>query len=79
MIINVKNNIYMKFLISDNATEVFDAVNSNRAYLRQWLPWVDGTNSPNVIENVIMSWEREGKQELILFSVFLRMTIILAT
>lgn len=71
MTINVKNNICMKSLVRDNVGEVFDAVNNNRAYLRQWLPWVDGTDSPTVIENVITSWEkrRETGTDLV-FGIF---------
>jgi ribosomal-protein-serine acetyltransferase len=31
--------------MSDEAEELFSVVDANRNYLREWLPWLDGTNS----------------------------------
>ena len=36
-----------------DAETVFAAVERNRAYLREWLPWVDFTTSPENIRNFI--------------------------
>lgn len=36
-----------------DAASIFAVVNRNREYLRQWLPWVDGTNSPEDIGEFI--------------------------
>ncbi len=44
---------------------VFEAVDANRAHLRQWLPWVDVTNSPADTEAFIrqsMENNRRGSQ-----------------
>jgi len=49
----------MRSLQKSDASKVFAAVDGNRAYLRDWLPWVDGTNSPAVTENVIAEWGKE--------------------
>ncbi len=41
------------FELSDAET-VFASVERNRQYLRQWLPWVDFTSSPDQIRNFIV-------------------------
>ena len=48
-----------------DAVELFTVVDSNRDYLRQWLPWLDATNSINdetaFISNSLEEYEkREG-------------------
>ena len=71
MNIKVRNGIEMRTLTAENAEEVFLAVDRNRAYLRRWLPWVDGTDKPAATENVIASWEkdREAGTDLV-FGIF---------
>lgn len=59
MVIKVRENLEMRTRTPDNADEVYAVVDSNRAYLRKWLPWVDGTDNVSVIEKVIASWEKE--------------------
>lgn len=39
----------------DDAEEVFAAADRNRAYLREWLPWVDKTHTPADIRDFIAS------------------------
>jgi len=58
----------MRSLTKDDALEVYAVVDSNREYLREWLPWVDTTDSPIVTENVIAEWatEYENKTDVIL-------------
>lgn len=38
----VTDNIVLKPLQQEDATRLFHLVEQNRAYLRQWLPWLDG-------------------------------------
>lgn len=57
MIIDVSHSIQMKTLTEDNAKEVFKLIEKDRAYLRQWLPWVDNTYSVEEVERTIISWE----------------------
>lgn len=59
MRIQVRTKLTMQTLVPGDAFEVFGVIDRNRAYLRPWLPWVDGTDSPEVIERVIASWEKE--------------------
>ena len=57
MIISVRDNLIMRSLSASDAPTVYKVIDDNRAYLREWLPWVDGTDSPDVTENTITSWE----------------------
>lgn len=41
MNIQVDENICLRFLEEQDAAAMLNLVNTNRAYLRQWLPWVD--------------------------------------
>jgi ribosomal-protein-serine acetyltransferase len=38
-----------------DAEELYELVNVNRIYLRQWMPWLDSTNNVTDIENFIKS------------------------
>ncbi len=55
----IRDTITMQTLRPEDASNVFAVIDQNRNYLRQWLPWVDETDSPVVTENVIASWEKE--------------------
>jgi ribosomal-protein-serine acetyltransferase len=68
MLLFVRKNLIMRSLSLNDAAEVYATVDGNRDYLRKWLPWVDATDTPAVIENVIASWEKdfENKQEIVL-------------
>lgn len=59
MKIDIKEDIYIRTMTPKDAGKVFPVIDANRAYLRPWLPWVDGTDSPAVVEEVIASWEKE--------------------
>jgi ribosomal-protein-serine acetyltransferase len=53
-----------------DAEELFDVVQRNRVYLREWLPWVDYTESPEdlrrFIQRVINQYEaNQGPQAVI--------------
>lgn len=37
----------LRTLETTDADELFALVDANRAYLREWLPWVDGTRGPS--------------------------------
>jgi len=52
----------MRNRLADDAPEIYQVIDDNRAYLRQWLPWVDGTDSPAVIQNVLAKWDRQLEQ-----------------
>ncbi len=37
---------HLKWLEEGEAHTLFALTDANRAYLREWLPWLDGTKSP---------------------------------
>jgi len=68
MLMYVRENLVMRSLMVSDAPAVYNVVDRNREYLRTWLPWVDGTDSPDVTENVIASWEKalDDKSDVVL-------------
>ena len=68
MEIAVRDNLVMRSLTPDDAHEAYAVINSNRDYLRTWLPWVDDTNSPDVTARTIGLWQEayENKSEIVL-------------
>ena len=62
MILTVKDNLLMRNLTTDNASEVYTVIDNNRSYLRKWLPWVDETDSSTVVENVINKWKKQNEE-----------------
>lgn len=41
----ISGDIYLKLLELNDATDLFAITDGSRNYLREWLPWVDGTKS----------------------------------
>ncbi len=41
----IHDDIYLKLLEPNDADDLFDITDGCRKYLREWLPWVDGTKS----------------------------------
>ncbi len=41
----IRDNLYLQLLEERHAAEVFSLVDQERAYLREWLPWVDATET----------------------------------
>ena len=66
-IIKVRENLELRTLIPDNAAEVFEVCDKNREYLRKWLPWIDGTKSPESVRETIEKWQKslDEKKELV--------------
>jgi len=44
--IQIKKNAFIRLLEPNDAQELFETVHRNRERLRAWMPWVDGTKSP---------------------------------
>jgi ribosomal-protein-serine acetyltransferase len=60
----VDADIVLRSLEEKHAGELFRLVDGNRAYLRQWLPWLDGNTSVKDNEEFIRhSHERFSKKE----------------
>lgn len=56
--LKVDHEVSLRIFDTRNAGELFWLVDSNRHYLRKWLPWVDEIQSPGQIFSVIQMWEK---------------------
>jgi ribosomal-protein-serine acetyltransferase len=43
----------MKMVEERHALEIYSVIDANRKYLREWLPWVDGTTGPEITKDWI--------------------------
>ena len=46
-ILMVDENLELRQTMPEEAEEMFAVVDANREYLREWLPWLDNTTSPD--------------------------------
>ena len=51
----VNNDVSLKLLESRHAEELFSLTDRNREYLREWLPWIDGTTKVESTRDFISS------------------------
>jgi ribosomal-protein-serine acetyltransferase len=63
MIIKVRENLEMRVRVPEEAEETFAVIDKNRAYLREWLPWVDGTQTVEKVIEVIKNWQKEFEEK----------------
>ncbi len=65
MQIKISPTAHIRLIASTDAPRIFYLVDKNRAYLREWLPWVDGTqveeDTINFIQFSLVQHEK-GKQ-----------------
>lgn len=45
MRLEIEGEVYLRLLQPNDAAHIFELVDQNRAYLSEWLPWVEGTQS----------------------------------
>jgi ribosomal-protein-serine acetyltransferase len=53
--LKISEEIELQLLSKSHKDELFGLVDSNRAYLREWLPWIDVNTSSNDTESFISS------------------------
>jgi ribosomal-protein-serine acetyltransferase len=51
----IREDVYLQLLEVRHASELFALVDQDRSYLRQWLPWVDSTQTVDDILSFIRS------------------------
>ncbi|MEK7829705.1 MAG: GNAT family N-acetyltransferase, partial [Acidobacteriota bacterium] len=64
--LKVDDEIEIRMLEESDAETVFALVDRNREYLRQWLIWVDASDSPEVVRQYIKDSKRfyENKEAM---------------
>ncbi|HEY9879450.1 MAG TPA: hypothetical protein V6D29_13420 [Leptolyngbyaceae cyanobacterium] len=55
----ITNSLSLRPLSLAGADELFSLANANRAYLRQWLPWLDTVKPADDTHNFIQSFLRQ--------------------
>jgi len=55
----VDEELTLNLLTQHNATELFDIIEKNRIFLREWLPWID---SKKTVEDILNSIEKWGNK-----------------
>lgn len=67
------NDVELRLLTPDDAAPLFALVDKNRAYLRQWLPWLDATKSVDDIAQFIKkAQDHLTKSEGVEFGILFR-------
>ena len=76
-LLHVENGLDLQLVGEDDAGELFDVVDSNRECLREWLPWLDATNSFEDEKAFISnSLEEYQKREGVFYTIRLEGRII---
>ena len=55
----VENDLKLKSLDTIHADQLFELINSGRPYLKQWLPWLDGTKNVEDTESFIETTKKQ--------------------
>lgn len=59
MRIPVTSEIELRVVTTKECQDVFEAVDQNRRHLREWLPWVDASQSSEGYVDVIKAWQQD--------------------
>ena len=59
--IPVRENVSLRFIRPDEAEALYTLVDTNRAYLRKWLDWVDAQTGPDVSRKNILKRIEDAK------------------
>lgn len=57
--LKVDQEIELQLFQLHDAVELYHLVDSNRLYLREWLPWVDNMTSPIQYQSIIPMWLKQ--------------------
>ena len=73
----VEQGLELRQIRLDDAEDLFAAVDDNREYLREWLPWLDGTNNVDDEASFIASTlEEYGRGDGVLYAIRLEDNLI---
>jgi ribosomal-protein-serine acetyltransferase len=62
MTIKVDNTNTLELLDDKHAATVFNLIDNNRHYLREWLPWVDNMRSIENFKNYVLKCKKESER-----------------
>ncbi len=62
MNIKVDGTIFLELPDDKHAAPTFNLIDTNRHYLREWLPWVDNMRSIEIFKNYILKCKKESEQ-----------------
>lgn len=62
MSIQVDDKISLEFLEEIHAASLFNLINNNRAYLKEWLPWVDSMRTVENTRNYIVNCIKQAEE-----------------
>ncbi|MEY8349043.1 GNAT family protein [Bacillus cereus] len=54
--LRVDDDIELQLLEKHHKEELYELIDQNRNHLRRWLPWVDGTKSPDAYDEILPMW-----------------------
>ena len=75
--LHVEDGLNLLQATLDDAEELFAVVDANREYLREWLPWLDGTNNVDDETSFIVSTlEEYGRGDGVLYGIRLEGNLI---
>ncbi|GAE45180.1 hypothetical protein [Mesobacillus boroniphilus] len=60
--LKVDSELELRIFEPREAGELFWLLDSNRRYLREWLPWIDGIQSPGQFYSVIQMWQKNFQE-----------------
>lgn len=60
--LKVDTELELRIFEPGEAGELFWLVDSNRRYLREWLAWIDGIQSPGQFYSVIQMWQKNFQE-----------------
>lgn len=61
MNIEIEKNLELKQLVEGDALKLFSLIDSNRLFLRKWLPWIDDNKSINDVLDFIKFADKQQK------------------
>ncbi len=56
--LKVDSELELRIIVPNEAMELFWLVDSNRRYLREWLPWIDSLHTPSQFYSTIQMWQK---------------------
>lgn len=59
---HLTNTVFLDYFKEEDATEFYQLINKNRAYLKQFLPWLNTSNSPKDTLSFIQNATIENKE-----------------